>query len=226
MNVRRMISVAAILSAFPSAAPAQDRLEPEDGKFNMADSDWDYTKKIREVLLKSDPSSHAARMICLPSNEPEWLVSVVQEDPDERGNDDKAAYFIEYAGAEKSLWLAEEKYRDVKVKKARADLDRQTAEAVRDVWRRMLVAVRYPDKSRNGEDGVDFHFSGLGGGQFREGQIWSPETTSSTGELVAIGYALREFALARPEECDEIRKAIRTKADRLRDKLDRPRGSK
>jgi hypothetical protein len=112
-------------------------LEPEDGILDMDEDEWDYTKKLRTILLKDAEFYHLARMVCLPSLAPESVVTVVRSD------DDQLMYFVEYAEAEKSLW-GPGPFGDVKVKKSRASIDRKTAETVQEVWRLMLRAVRYP----------------------------------------------------------------------------------
>ena len=142
MNVRAFIAVLAVLTTACPAVSAQDHLEPEDGILNMDEDSWDYTKRLRTILLKDAEIYHLARMVCLPSFAPESVVTVGRDD-------DQLVYFVEYAESEKSLW-GPGPFSDVKVKKSRASIDRKTAEAVQDVWRLMLRAVRYPDQDRNG----------------------------------------------------------------------------
>jgi hypothetical protein len=236
MNFRAFIIVLAILWIGCPAARSQDHLEPEEGILSMEEEDWEYTKRIRMILLKDAPFYHLARMVCLPSCAPEWAVSVVREDERFVTPDDKLIFFVEYAVVEKSLW-GEGNLRDVKVKKSRASLDRKTAEALQEVWRLMLRSVRYPDKDRDGLDGETYRFSrgvplldrGLPSplvGGFEHGHIWSPDDASTTGELVAIGESLKKYALSRPEARDQLRAEILAKSNRLRAKLDRPHQAK
>ncbi len=66
------------------AARAQDHLEPEEGAFSKPQDESDYHNRVRDVLLKDPASDHIARMICLPSFKPEWVVTVAEEsDPDD-----------------------------------------------------------------------------------------------------------------------------------------------
>jgi hypothetical protein len=228
VNFRALIAVLAVLSTACPAVRAQDHLEPEDGILDMDEDEWDYTKRLRTILLKDAEFYHLARMVCLPSFAAESVVTVVRRD------DDQLMYFVEYAEAEKSLW-GPGPFGDVKVKKSRASIDRKTAETVQEVWRLMLRAVRYPDKDRNGLDGDTYRFSRgvpfpdhgppVGGG-FEHGQIWSPDDDSMTRELVAIGESLKKYALAKPEEKEKLRSEILAKSNRLKAKLDPPRRSK
>ena len=118
--IARSAAVILALQVIPClSALAQDHLEPESGILSAADSTWSHSKRIREVLLKDSARKHLARMVCLPAFEPEWVVTVVREDGDDR--DAPHTYFVEYVGAEKPLFSANEA-QDVKVKKSRAPL--------------------------------------------------------------------------------------------------------
>jgi hypothetical protein len=175
-------------------------------------------------------------MACIPSDEAEWIVTVIRDDEGTLTPDGKPGYFVEFAVVDKNLWN-EKSMKDVKLKKSRAILDRKTAESVQEVWRLMLRTVRYPDKDRNGLDGETYHFSRavplLDGGRpprlaggFEQGQIWSPDEGSPADELTAIGEQLKEFSLAPTEGRDKLRTEILAKSDRLRAKLERPQLSK
>jgi hypothetical protein len=232
MNARCAISILALLSIPCFTASAQDHLEPERGGMNQIEEIWQYEKKLRAVLMKDAAPCYLARMVCLPSFEPEWMVTVAWEDEGEDRADAPRTYFVEYAGVEKQLW-PRKKFRKVGVKRMRANLDRETAEAVHEVWRRMLHAVRYPEEDRFGTDGEFYQFSRMVPlfnqgrpnvpGGFEEGQIWSPDDGSLTLELIAIGEKLKEYANAPPEERDKLRAEVRALADQLKAKLDRPR---
>jgi hypothetical protein len=209
---------------------AQDHLVPEEGILNRSEASWSHAKVIREVLLKDAATYHLARMVCLPAFQRKWVVTLVRED----GQDWDAphTYYVEYVGAVKKL-IPPRGSGSVSVKKSRASIDGETAEAVNKTWRRMLHATRYPEELRLVTDGETYAFSRfvpvtdrgkndpLWG--WEQGRIWSPDETSLCGELVAIGEQLKEYALARPEDRDKVRSEIRVKTDQLRAKLDRPR---
>ena len=94
-------------------------------------------------------------MICLPSFEEEWVVTVVREDPEDL--DGPHTYYVECVVAERKLFPPK-KSQGVKAKKTRAPIDGETAESLNRVWA-MLRTPRHPKKAGLGADGVDYHFS-------------------------------------------------------------------
>jgi hypothetical protein len=229
MILRYAVAIVAMLLIHePSAMIAQDHLEPEAGVLSPG-SDLDYAKRLRDVLMEDAAKSHLARMVCLPSFDPEWMVTVVRE-KGERFNAPHT-YFVEYVVAETKLYRAENA-QDLKVKRVRAPLDLDTAEFLNKTWRRMLRRTRYPKEKRLGADGVSYHFSRsvpmIDGGRedrlagWEHGTIWTPDEGSLCGELVAIGEKLKDYALAQPEDRQKLGSAIRDKSIRLTVKLDRP----
>ncbi len=142
---------------FPASdALAQDHLDPESGVVNAPDYRWDYAKKIRQVLLKDAAPYHLAAMACLPSFEPEWVVTLVRDE--EKNNAMKPSYYVEYVGA-KALLHDRKDYLKVKVVKTRVKLFQETAEALNKTWREMMLTTRYPSQPVGGTDGVEYHFS-------------------------------------------------------------------
>lgn len=210
------------------SASAQDHLEPEEGILNQADEQWAYATRLREVLLKDAATYHLARMVCVPAFEREWVVTVVREDGEDF--DAPHTYYVEYVGAVEKLFRPRD-LQSPKVKKSRAPLDRETAEALNRTWRRMLRATRYPGESGLGADGVYYHFSRfvplvdrgrpdpLAG--WEQGRTWSPDEESLCGELVSIGEGLKLYAQARPEDRGKIRSELRAQSDRLGATLER-----
>jgi hypothetical protein len=102
----------------------------------------------------------------------------------------------------------------------------------------MLLRVQYPQKPAKSavEDSTRLHFSRamptwhpgkddlLGG--FEQGYLTTPSITShgpTTRGLIAIGKALKAYALANPEERDKLRLKIRAAAALLNKELDRAR---
>jgi len=79
MNVRLSIALLAILPAVGRMAPAQDELMPERGSLNEIKPQRDHAKKLRTVLLKDAAPHYHARMICCPSFDPEWMITIVRE---------------------------------------------------------------------------------------------------------------------------------------------------
>jgi hypothetical protein len=228
MITRHVTLILAAQLTFCLSASAQDHLEPEQAVLNQPEWQWDYAKRLREVLLKDGATYHLARMVCLPAFEPEWVVTVVREDGEDF--DAPHSYYVEYVGAEKKLFRPKEPHSSA-VKRSRAPLDRETAESLNKTWRRMLRATRYARVPGLGADGVNYHFSRFVAmtdrGQsdplagWEQGWIWTPDEESPCGEIVAIGERLKEYAQAKPEVRDKIAAAIRSKADQLRVKLER-----
>jgi hypothetical protein len=223
LNIRYTILIVAILANAWYSASAQNHLEPEEGILNELEFRWEHRKRIREVLLKGAAFYHVARMVCIPAFRPEWVVTVVQEEAEDADTPD--SYYVEYVAVDKKLFPpnANEK---LTVKKERAVLARETAEALNTTWRRILRSTRYSRNPRIGADGVGYHFSRgvplkYRDGGFEQGQIWTPVQSSPCGELVAIGEALRDYACAKPDKRDEARTVLRTRIEQLRASLDR-----
>src|SRR5262245_54564919 len=157
MTARYVTLILAAQVTLCLTASAQDHLEPEQGMLNQPGWEWDYAQRLREVLLKDAAREHVARMVCSPSlSEPEWVVTVVREEP--KDLDGPHTYYVECGVAEKKLFPPKDS-KGVTAKRARAPLDRETAESLNQVWRRMLLTTRYPKEPRLGADGVDYHFS-------------------------------------------------------------------
>jgi hypothetical protein len=214
------------------SARAQDHLEPEQGTLNQREFLRNYDQRLREVLLKDPGDWHVARMVCLPSFQPEWVVTVVREKtPDD---DAPRTYHVEYVVADRKLFPPKDS-EGVGAKTSRAPIDRETAEAVNRIWRRMLRMTRYPDEPGLGADGTDYHFSRFlplvndgrpdPPGGWEQGTIWSPDEDSPCGRLVAIGERLRDYATAKPEDRAKLGREIREMAASLQAMLDRA-GSK
>jgi hypothetical protein len=213
-------------------APAQDHLEPEDGVLNQTEREWDYAKNLREALLKDAGRYHLARMVCLPSFEPEWVVTVVREDGHDP--DSPPSYYVEYVVTERKLFPPGGS-QTPRVKRSRATLDPETAESLNKTWRGMLRRVRYPSELRLGADGVTYHFSRfvpltvrgesdpLAG--WEQGRTWTPDPQSLCGRLVAIGERLKDYAQAKPKNSEQIRSEIRAKLDKLRAELESHKGT-
>jgi hypothetical protein len=209
-----------------TSASAQNHLEPEEAAFSQPEVLWKYAKRLHDVLLQDAAKCYVARMVCLPSFENEWVVTVVREDrPD---FDAPHTYYVESVSANHKLFSAKNPA-DLTVTRSRATLDRETAESLARVWRRMLRATRYPKVPRVGADGVEYHFSRflpfVDGGLseplagWEQGRIWSPSEKSPTGELVAIGEQLKAYAQAAPADREKILSSIREKTATLAARL-------
>jgi hypothetical protein len=199
-------------------ASAQDHLEPERGSVNDSLTSLDYATRLQKALFKDAAYHYRARVICEPAFRPRWAVTLVCE----AGH--RPEYFVEYAV------LEDRKDGEFRAQKPRVALDRGAAEAVQEVWLRMLRAARYPDVPRAGADGATYHFSRfvplglaepLAPGGWEAGQIWTPDPTSTTGRLASIGMAMREYAMAAQEHRAGVRDRILKQAIALKSELDK-----
>lgn len=222
-----LLALAATLLASADAR-SQDFLEPETGGINEDLTVLDGYRRLREALLEKGQRYYQARVICRPSTEPTWVVTLTSRPDEETGKD--AAFHVEFAGFE-PVGQDEQRPGDNRVRRARVPIDRGTADAVRSVWMRMLRATRYREGRLGGADGVDYHFSRAVSSLrfdpdfppgFETGTIWSPDAESLTGQLTELGKALKAYALASPEERGPCLDAVREKAGRLKADLDNP----
>lgn len=138
------IFVLAILVSDAWNASAQDHLEPERGSVHETEAGLRSELALHQALLKDAASQYRARVFCEPFG-PKWVVTLACDEGD------RPTYFVEYAGFE------ERKEGGYRVRKERASLDREAAEAVQEVWLRMLREARFPDVPRTGADGVIKH---------------------------------------------------------------------
>ena len=236
MIARSVLSLVILLGFLRTRATAQDHLEPETGLFAAPEWQFAYARNLREILLKDAPPDHDARMICRHSFSPEWVVTVTRDGEREPFSEGTHDYSVEYVGANKILFNDEGKTVRAGVRRERAPLDRPTAEAVSEVWRRMLLGVRRSEGRDRADDGVRFHFSRASGG-FRkagdgppagggDGQTWTSREEEPhdgmTGEMVSIGLALKSYTLAKPEGRGKIGAEIKAGAERLKAKSGPP----
>jgi hypothetical protein len=192
-------------------APRSPYLEPEDSPFSRGPGMRLYEEMLAASLLvatESESQSLApawqqeerAILVCLPSFQPEWTLSVV-------GNR-KAGYWVLLVEAQKSLWYSTTFWYSTagdpgipcppSVNIYRSELAATLGGAVCDIWSRVLSQTRYPPERWSGCDGVTYHFaycrSGIRGIPERSGKTWSPEEESVPGKLVGLSHALGDYA--------------------------------
>jgi putative addiction module component (TIGR02574 family) len=214
----------AVLATDALDAAAQDHLLPELGSLN--DPGVAHAKSIREVLLKDAAFYYRARVICLPSGTPAWVVTLTRE------QEDPPAYFVEYAVFEHGGGNGV-RIEDSRVRKEKVPIDREAAEAIQGAWLKMLRAVRYPEVVvGGGADGITYHFSrfvphlsgdSLASPGWETGQVWSPKPGSPPGRLASISELMRDYALASKEERAKLRGGILKEAVGLNSDLDKSR---
>jgi hypothetical protein len=189
---------------FSVPVPRSPYLEPEDSPFSVPANSrlrW-YELILAEALLKpaeDDPQSDSfwarrgaiARVVCLPSFEPEWALWLRR--------DDKTVFSVSLTEAERSLWyssLKDENPLLVPVVKRRRELPMELVSAICEVWRKVLFETRHPQTHFPGCDGVTYHFSHWAQETgTMAGKTWSPPEATPPGRLVAISHSLRRFLI-------------------------------
>lgn len=201
---------AAILCTAPVLA--EDHLEPERSVLGGDTSFSDYDNIVVSVLKDAYARDVVARMLVLPSSQPEYAVgvkktedqytifviastipladyetlSIMENATDDKGHpvrDDKSI-----AELRKSL---PENWHDVSVKRCVVDIDRSLGERLVDVWGKMLKQTRYPETDGIESvmvDGTDFHFYSYG----KAGEISNP-AGGRTEALVDVGFAMATY---------------------------------
>lgn len=170
-------------------------LEPEDSPYSPR-TWWirSYELTVARTLLEPaelqcKEYKEIATLVCLPSFEPEWALLIAGER--------KTAFSVLLTEVGENTW-----YRALKKEVPNSSavpqmhqsrLPMERAEAICDIWRKILSRTRYPKESQMGCDGVSYHFAYCGLGNLLAGKTWSPEETSVPGKLVALGGALRDF---------------------------------
>ena len=105
-------------------------------------------------------------------------------------------YSIFYVAPEKLIGSDHASARDVPKTACETPIERFVAEDLRTIWKRMVMAVRYPDAVTVGLDGTRYHFSvHVYGNVSYGGQIWSPPEHTLTGKLVALSDLMRDYCL-------------------------------
>jgi hypothetical protein len=181
----------------------QDYLQPDETDLWALPVIRRYHSLVADILM-SEPKAQIiqrkAAMLCLPSFEPEWLVSIEQETERRRGEIIEVRYSLRLAEAEPQIWGAIEESRsyklDVKTHVKTMPLETAFVEELCKVWHAMLRQTKRRPADICFMDGVNFHFMLWQDAEELVGQAHSPEENSKSGQLVAIGESLRALALA------------------------------
>ena len=189
--VAALIMISAQVSASAESAEHGDHLEPEDSQFLLSVERhtagyerflWDYFAEAyaRDVVL---------RVIAIPALGPwEHAVGI------RRDGDRYSIFFVA------PQILIGRRWRDASAGFPQDHL-RSTDRPFRcgtdhTIWKRMVMASRYPEAHTTGLDGTRYHFSvHVYGNVSYGGQIWSPPEHTLTGKLVALSDLMAEFCL-------------------------------
>lgn len=142
-----------------------------------------------ELQVRGQGCREIASLVCLPSFKPEWAVWVA--------GDRKTGFSVLLTEAGENIWYralrAEMPLSSaVRMQHGRLPIDR--AEAICDIWRRILSQTRYPKESRMGNDGVVYHFAyWVVGNPAQSGKTWSPGMTTVPGKLAALGHSIKDY---------------------------------
>lgn len=196
--LRLIVGLACLLST--TSGRSQDHLQPETGALNKTESALRSAARLRALLLKDSAFHYRARVICIPSFEPRWVMTLAFEDGDQPG------FYLEYATFVGRPVLT--------VEKLRVTPSKEFAEALQDVWIRMLRNVHYSGNPvGGGADGTIYHFSRfipLGTSDpkappgWEAGCIWTPEPSSLTGRLSELSQSLRRYVNAPVEKRKDL----------------------
>jgi hypothetical protein len=192
-------------------AARQDDLEPSEGIFSRSGSSYPYYEAVGQSLVR-EHLYRKCQMVVLPSFEREWAVYIVREEG--------SPATVIFKRVRKQLWLemgrasaeqgggtrakTEEERQRAVLAQLKPDVDRwatpisnQVADALEEVWWRMLSRIRYPQNRRDGTDGASYSLAHWRNGvAFMSGETWSPADGSRTRALVALGEQMAAFSQA------------------------------
>lgn len=177
-------------SAFASQAQQkEDHLLPTKGLLTFYSGQDQYYSKVREILYARLSENPVARLVVLPSFQPEYVLSI-----DQKAN----KYYLTYNQAPKSIWSTTQAQSSSKVEaQAKSvEISKQMATTVGVLFNTALDQVRYPAPvmSMRG-DGTTYTFIAFREGNgIRAGEIWSPDVKTKMATLVAIAESLKELA--------------------------------
>ena len=178
------------LSAFAGQAQQRDdHLLPAKGLLAGYSFQDKYYPKVRETLCAGLDLNPVARLVVLPSFQPEYVLSI-----DQKGN----KYFLIYNQAQKSIWSALQAQGSpkVEVEAKSVEISKETATMVGDLFNTALDQVRYPAPvmSIRG-DGTTYTFIAFRAGNgIRAGETWSPSAKTKMATLVAVAEGMKELA--------------------------------
>ncbi len=183
---------------FGQAAFGQEHLVPANDYYSAYQYQHRYYSLVRQRLIGDLNERVVARVIVLPSFEPEYVVTV---------DSSRKGYFLLYRTFEKSIWYAQNKVvsdsmiTDNVLGKVefRKSISEKLAKLLNVLFFDLASKARYPDfvyetfrgkKTRMisiGTDGTTYNFMAFGSGfGIRCGETWSPKTGSLMDELVKV----------------------------------------
>lgn len=171
------------------AQQKDDHLLPATGLLSGYPFQDKYYPEVRETLYAGLDLNPVARLVVLPSFQPEYVLSI-----DQKGN----KYFLIHNQAQKSIWSASQAQGSpkVEVEAKSVEISKETATTVGELFNTALDQVRYPAPvmSIRG-DGTTYTFIAFRAGNgIRAGETWSPSVKTKMATLVAVAESLKELA--------------------------------
>ena len=185
-----IIAVLLLIRTDGVSAEHGDHLEPEDSQLLLGYGRDDYEHVLWKYFSEAYAEDVILRVTAVPALGPREHALGIKRDGDR--------YSIFYVAPEKLIGHRSDhaSARDVPKTACETPIERFVAEDLRTIWKRMVMAVRYPDAVTVGADGTRYHFSvHVYGNVSYGGQIWSPPEHTLTGKLVALSDLMRDYCL-------------------------------
>lgn len=218
--------VACLLAVWPATkAPAQDMISPPIGDSSSRDNTparsagqvpsirdelTAYEALLNEVLLIDSEPNPYVRMVCLPSFNREWMVTIKppQEDSAE----------VQSVVVKEPIWpiVMNPNPEKIETAVAVARISKTTARKLRLAWIVMLTNTRNMEPREMGLDGARYRFAAfIQGHGIRTYEAWTPQRKYPSGLLVELGEMLKDLVQAETKDRLDHEFLIRHKVDNL-----------
>ena len=217
--------VVLLILLLSSAALCSEHLEPEDSQFTGLFMPG-YYGMVLTAFSEAYKTDVRARAIVFPSFSPEFSVfikerngtfSIVSLSPEtsywgykllDMKKNKVITKGLSRDRDEEGISELEKEYpkdyRDLKIDRCEVEINPSIADAIVDIWLKMLLQTRYKKEKLLGFDGADYHFSMSDGYQTLGGKIWSPSPESKTGILVELTHLMRAKCQTQSDELDVL----------------------
>ncbi len=170
-----------------------DYLKPDVSALTLNESIVEYNLKIRKKLLASLTDLPMARVVVLPSFEPEYAISI--EKGEHGSANKKTTFYLILRTCNPSIYETMNSNNDTsKVYSRKIVIDSEFAVAVEKLFLTAISKAKYSLKPTDGLDGTSYCFIST---VMFEGihcaYTWSPDSGSKMFELVAITDLMREY---------------------------------
>jgi hypothetical protein len=218
MRARSFLWAGVLLAAFDSTVGAADSPAKKADCLSPLDPyiGGGVLREYRDILWKRFQPQGVrtfAQMIVMPAFEPEYSVAL-HGGPNDMDWARADKYFLTYFVPDKNIWYSmpqnnkENQQRDVSVATLTAELPKEVAKRICDVWRRMLQRTRYfeDDSIRVDATTADFCFGDI------YGQTYVPSESGSAAYLLELGHRLVDYSKAPPEKRELAAKSVDVQA--------------